>query len=66
MVYDPIIPYLKGFHLTLPSHLPERDSEGWKISELEWIGYIEDQEEKGVYIRDEGEWLEVRIHTPLK
>ena len=23
MVYDPIYPYLKGFHLTLASHLPE-------------------------------------------
>ena len=26
IVYDPIFPYLKGFHLTLASHLPHRDS----------------------------------------
>ena len=39
MVYDPIFSHLKGFHLTLAAHLPNRNSEGWKISELEWIGY---------------------------
>ena len=57
MVYDPIFPYLKGFHLTLAAHLPNRNSEGWKISELEWIGYIEDRVEKGVYTRQEGDEL---------
>ena len=29
MVYDVIFPYLKGFHLVLASHLPNRDEEGW-------------------------------------
>ena len=28
MVYDSIFPYLKGFHLTLANHLPQRDDEG--------------------------------------
>ena len=57
MVYDPIFPYLKGFHLTLASHLSHRDSEGWKMAELDWIGYIEDRIEKGVYTRGEGDEL---------
>ena len=35
MVYDSIFPYLKGFHLTLASHLPHRDDDGWKMTDLE-------------------------------
>ena len=46
MVYEIIFPYLKGFHLTLASHLPCRDSEGWKLSSLEWIGHAEDMPEE--------------------
>ena len=35
MTYDQIIPFLKGFHLTLCSHMRQRNEAGWKIQELE-------------------------------
>ena len=41
MTYDVFFAYLKGFHLTLCKHMPRRDEEGWKLTELEWIGYVE-------------------------
>ena len=57
MVYDPIFPYLKGFHLTLASHLPQRDMEGWKMLELEWIGHIKNKVDRGDYTREQGDLL---------
>ena len=41
MTFDVIFPYLKGFHLTLSYHLPRRLEEGWKLSDLEYIGELE-------------------------
>lgn len=41
MTYDIIFPFLIGFHLTLCSHLPQRNEEGWKIKELEWLAYCQ-------------------------
>ena len=35
MTYSVIFPYLKGFHLTLAQHLPKRNEEGLKLSDLE-------------------------------
>ena len=32
MTFEIIFPYLKGFHLTLASHLSNRDTTGWKLS----------------------------------
>ena len=46
MTYSIIFPYLKGFHLSLCQHLPKRNEDGWKLSDLEWIGHIELQAEK--------------------
>ena len=39
MTYDILFPFLKGFHLALCAHLPNRDEEGWKVKDLEWIGF---------------------------
>ena len=47
MTFEVLFPYLKGFHLTLCSHLPKRDADGWKMKELEWIGYLEEEKESG-------------------
>jgi hypothetical protein len=33
MTYKTITPFLKGFHLTLASYLPQRDLDGWKLSD---------------------------------
>ena len=47
MTYEILFPYLKGFHLTLCSHLPKRDEEGWKMSDLEWIGHMQERLNSG-------------------
>ncbi len=46
-------PFLKGFHLTLAQHLPQRNEEGWKLSDLEWIGHLEHRVEEGRMSREE-------------
>ena len=48
MTFDILMPYLKGFHLTLAHHLPGRDGEGWKMKDLEIIGHLEVLREKGL------------------
>ena len=40
MTYPIIFPYLKGFHLTMASHMPGRDNQGWKVADLEAIGHL--------------------------
>ena len=57
MVYEIIFPYLKGFHLTLAQHLPQRNEEGWKLTDLEWIGHVESRVEDGRYTRKQGDLL---------
>ena len=53
MVYDSIFPYLKGFHLILENCLPHRDDEGWKLTDLEWIGHLESKVDNGSYSREQ-------------
>lgn len=43
MTFDIFFAYLKGFHLTLSQHLPKNTDEGWKMSDFEWIGYVEER-----------------------
>lgn len=40
MIFGMIFPYLKGFHLTIYSHLPKRNEKGWKLKDLEWVGRL--------------------------
>jgi len=47
MTFNILFPYLKGFHLTLCAHLPQRDEEGWKRSDLEFIGFLEERLQSG-------------------
>jgi hypothetical protein len=39
LTFELIVPYLKGFHLTLSAHLDQRDSEGWKMNNKAWDAY---------------------------
>jgi len=55
MTYDIIFPYLKGFHLLLCAHLPRRNEEGWKIRELEWLGYLTERKSTGKISEEEYE-----------
>jgi hypothetical protein len=38
--YKCIMPYLKGFYLTLSAHLPQRDNGGWKKTDNQWAAYV--------------------------
>ena len=49
MVFEICFPYLTGFHLTFAKHLPKKDDESWKLSDLQWTGYVEDRVETRVY-----------------
>ena len=40
MTYDLLFPFLKGFHLTLASFLPQRDKYGWKVPDALWTAYL--------------------------
>ena len=47
MTYPILLPYLKGFHLTLCSHLSGRDKEGWKRRDAEQLAMEEALRDKG-------------------
>lgn len=47
MTYKLMVPFLKGFHLTLANHWPKRNSEGWKLTDTAWAAYLFEKGEKG-------------------
>ena len=49
MVFDTLTPYLKGFHLALASHIPQRDHDGWKFSHSDYLAHLENKISKGEY-----------------
>ena len=57
MVLEIFSPYLKGFHLTLASHLPKRDDGGWKLTDTEWYGYVQAKLESGTITEKQAEEL---------
>jgi hypothetical protein len=40
MTFEILTHHLKGFHLALAAHLPGRNSEGWKLSDSDWMMYL--------------------------
>ena len=53
MVFEVITPYLKGFHLILAKHLPQRDELGWKFLDSEFVGHVEGKVQDGIYSREQ-------------
>jgi hypothetical protein len=53
MTFESITPFLKGFHLSLSSHLPSRDDDGWKLPDRAFMAYIYDKQEKGLINEEE-------------
>ena len=49
MSYPILFPYLKGFHLTLSSYLPNRYKEGWKEIDVEQLAIDEMLREKDLF-----------------
>ena len=64
MTYDIIFPYLKGFHLTLAQHLPKRDDEWWKMTDLHWAGYVENKFDNKLISEEQKEQLLDNFQTP--
>ena len=55
MTYEILFPYLKGFHLTLSSYLPNRGEDGWTLADDLWNSYVEDQLHIGALSDSEAE-----------
>jgi hypothetical protein len=53
MTYEIVTPYLKGIHLTLAAHHPQRNDQGWKLSPKEWDAYVWGKESEGKFSADE-------------
>jgi hypothetical protein len=53
MTYERVTPYLKGIYLTLSDHLPQRDEEGWKQTDIQWRAYIHQRLSEGVLSADQ-------------
>lgn len=53
LVYPVLVPYLKGFHLTLAMWRPDRDEQGWKLHRNDWARLQ-------VYFEDRG----IEVQTP--
>ncbi|KAI2503870.1 hypothetical protein MHU86_10595 [Fragilaria crotonensis] len=47
MTYEVVIPYLKGFYLTLNSWRPQRDEGDWKVSDKRWKQMLFSRHERG-------------------
>jgi hypothetical protein len=53
MTFEIVTPYLKGLHLTLAAHHPQRDSQGWKLSPKEWDAYLWGKASEGKFSTEE-------------
>jgi hypothetical protein len=62
MTYEILTPFLKGFHLTLASHLPYRDDDGWKMTEKAWDAYIQIRQEENKISEEEAAELREPLH----
>jgi hypothetical protein len=53
ITFEVITPFLKGFHLTLCSHLSSQDGEGWKLSDGAFLAYIHEKRDLGSITEEE-------------
>ena len=57
MTFEVIAPFLKGFHLTLCSHLSSRDDDGWKLPDGAFFAYIHEKRDLGSITEEEARTL---------
>ena len=48
---------MKVFHLTLAKKLPKRDENGWKLTDIKWIAYVNRKLDEGLYSSTDGDLL---------
>jgi hypothetical protein len=54
MTYETLTPFLKGIYLTLVCYLPQRDADGWKMSNRKWLDHIKALVKEGKLSTEEG------------
>jgi hypothetical protein len=52
MTFEVITPFLKGFYLSLCSHLSPRNDHGWKLWDRAFVSYINEKRERGLMTED--------------
>jgi hypothetical protein len=63
MTFEILTHHLKGFHLALASHLPQRDTNGWKLSDAEWSSYIVAKMEQGFLTEAELDLMSLKSNS---
>jgi hypothetical protein len=53
MTFEVITPFLKGYRLSLCSHLSLRNDNGWKLLDRAFVSYINEKRERGLMTEDE-------------
>ena len=53
MTFEVITPFLKGFYLSLCSHLSSRNGDGWKLPDGAFVSYVNEKRERGLMTEDE-------------
>jgi hypothetical protein len=55
VLLDILVPYLKGFHLTLAAHMNQRDADGWRLSDKAWEIFVMHLIENGSITEEEAQ-----------
>jgi hypothetical protein len=55
MTFEVVTPFLKGFHLSICSHLSSRNDYGWKLPDGPSVSYINEKRERGLMTEDEAQ-----------
>jgi hypothetical protein len=53
MTFEMMVPFLKGFHLTLAKHNKGRTDDGWKLTNREWEAWLGHSVETGCRTEEE-------------
>jgi hypothetical protein len=53
MTFEMMVPFLKGFHLTLAKHNTGRADDGWKLTNREWEAWLGHAVETGRMTKEE-------------
>jgi hypothetical protein len=60
--YESMVPYLRGFHLTLASYLGKRDEDGWMLTDTAWRVYVDKKLAEGDIDGEEAEAMRGSVH----
>lgn len=64
MIFEIMVPFLKGFYLTLNSWQLGRDAEDWKVADKQWLQILADRFQNGLISAEELESSKGPIPVP--